>query len=188
MSLRRRCISVTAFSVADPTLLLHGAIYSVLVDPGLKVPSPSAKAARETATALVVYCGNPQSPPEMFSAFAKKLTSSISCCFVSKQTIKLKKEAMWGHYHKLRSSDSVRSDWIKFVQESVGRTPSPVFYQHAIHEVFKCLIKCEYPVASDDETGCNKEITREEENVLRYVFSRQKFRTHTIFAESHTCI
>ena len=76
---------------------------------------------------------------------------------------------MWGHYHKLRSSDSVRSDWIKFVQESVGRTPSPVFYQHAIHEVFKCLIKCEYPVASDDETGCNKEITREEENVLRYV-------------------
>ena len=50
----------------------------------------------------------------------KKLTSSLSCCFVSKQTIK----AMWGHYHTLRSSDSVRSDWITFVQESVCRTPS----------------------------------------------------------------
>ena len=68
----RRYISDTAFYVADPTLLLHGAIYSVLVDPGFKVPSPSAKAARETATTLIAYCGNPQSPPEMFSAFAKK--------------------------------------------------------------------------------------------------------------------
>ena len=95
-------------------------IYSVLVDPGFKVPSHPSKASRETATALIAYCGNPQSPPEMFSAFAKKLTSSLSCCFVSKQTIK----AMWGHYHTLRSSDSVRSDWIKFVQESVCRTPS----------------------------------------------------------------
>ena len=48
--------------------------------------------ARETTTALIAYCGNPQSPPEMCSAFAKKLTSSLSCCFVSKRTIKLKKE------------------------------------------------------------------------------------------------
>ena len=66
---------------------------------------------------------------KFFSAFAKKLTSSLSCCFVSKQTIKLKKEAMWGHYHTLRSSDSVRSDWIKFVQECVCRTPSPSPFQ-----------------------------------------------------------
>ena len=116
---RRRCISDTAFYVADQTLLLHGAICSVLVDPGFKVPSPLAKAARETATALIAYCSNPQLPPEMFSAFAKKLMSSLSCCFVSKRTIKLKKEAMWGHYHTLRSSDSVRSDWFKFVQDGV---------------------------------------------------------------------
>ena len=42
-------------------------------------------------------------------------------------------------------------------------------YQYGMHEVFKCLIKCEYPVARDDGAACNKAITREEENALRYV-------------------
>ena len=54
---------------------------------------------------------------------------------------------MWGHYRQLRSSEAFRLDWVKFVQESVKRTPSPVFFQYVTHELFKCLIKEEWIVA-----------------------------------------
>ena len=71
----------------------------------------------------------------------------------------------------MRSSEAFQLDWVKFVQESVKRTPSPVFFQYVTHEVFKCLIKEEYPVPDHDgnKNGESKEITREEENALRYV-------------------
>ena len=130
----------------DPVLLLHGAIQSLLLDPGFNVPSPSAEAARITATILITYCGNPLSPPDLFSALARKLSSALACCFVSKQTI------------------AFQLDWVKFVQESVKRTPSPVFCQYVTHEVFKCLIKEEYPVPDQDgnKNGESKEMTREE--------------------------
>lgn len=68
--------------------------------------------------------------------------------FVAKQqTMKLRKEAMWGHYHQLRSSAVFHSEWAKFVQESVEIAPSPVLYQQVTHEVFKSLIKAHYPIA-----------------------------------------
>lgn len=102
----------------DSTLQLHGAIVSVLKDPGFKVPSSLAEAARETATALTLYCDNPQSPPDLFSKLSRKITSDLSSCFVSRRTLKLKKEAMWGNYHQLRSSAQFCSDWLGFVQEA----------------------------------------------------------------------
>ena len=45
-------VAVIDVGNADSTLLLCGAIHGVLLDPGFKVPSPLAKAAQETATAL----------------------------------------------------------------------------------------------------------------------------------------
>ena len=44
-----------------------------------------------------------------------------------------------------------RLDWIKFIQESVKRTPSPVFFQYVTHELFKCLIKEEWIVADGEK-------------------------------------
>ena len=76
-------VAIIIYTV-DPVLLLHGAIQCVLLDPGFNVPSPSAEAARITATILITYCGNPLSPPDLFSAFARKLSSALTCCFVSK--------------------------------------------------------------------------------------------------------
>jgi hypothetical protein len=139
------------------------------LDPGFKVPSPLAVAAHETATTLTTYCGDPLSAPDLFHTFGKKLVSALSSCFLSKRTVKLQREAMWGQYHSLRSSASFRDDWVHFVQEAVGRTPSPIFFQHVTHEVFKYLIKAEYPIAETNRSSSNKEMTREEENVLRYV-------------------
>ena len=63
---------------------------------------------------------------------------------------------MWGHYHQLRSSEAFRLDCIKFVRESVKRTSSPVFFQYVTHELFKCLIKEEYPVADGNKSGESK--------------------------------
>jgi hypothetical protein len=65
--------------------------------------------------------------------------------------------------------------WIDFIQGSIGILPSCAFYQHVTHEVFKSLVKFKYPISAElDSTGRNDEnasqnLTREEENALRYV-------------------
>ena len=155
--------------VIDPSELLHGAIQSILLDPGFKVPSPLAAAAHETAATLTTYCGDPLCAPDLFRSFGTKLTAALSSCFIVKQTIKQQREAMWGQYHSLRSSPSFRDDWIDFVKEAVGRTPSPIFFQHVTHEIFKRLIKAEYPITETNTPIGNKQMTTEEENALRYV-------------------
>ena len=76
---------------------------------------------------------------------------------------------MWGQYHSLRSSASFRGDWIEFVEAAVGRTPSPIFFQHVTHEMFKCLIKTEYPITETNRPIGNRKLTTEEENALRYI-------------------
>ena len=69
----------------------------------------------------------------------------------------------------LRTSTSFHSDWVHFVRAAVKRTPSPIFYQHVTHEVFKTLVKLEYPCVEGGSDAAVKSICREEENVLRYV-------------------
>ena len=88
-------------ATVDSTLLLCGAIHGVLHDPGFTVPPPLAKAAQETASALMTYCNSPESTPDLFGTFAMWLMTELSHCFVVKQTMKLQKEAMWGHFHQL---------------------------------------------------------------------------------------
>ena len=149
--------------------MLREAILCVLQDPGFEVPSPAAASARETASAITTYCGEPHLAPEPFKVFASKLVNSLKTCFVSGRTLRLQKEAMWGAYHMLRTSTSFHSDWVHFVRAAVERTPSPIFYQHVTHEMFKMLVKLEYPCVESGSDAAVKSISREKENVLRYV-------------------
>ena len=128
--------------------MLLGAIQSVVVDPGFQVPSVLAATSRETA-ALLSAC----SKATAFEVFATRLITNLKSCFVSHRTLKLQIEAMWGSYHLLRTTSSFQEDWISFVQTAVQRTPSPTFFQHVAHEVFKALIKLHYSLNVQESEG-----------------------------------
>jgi hypothetical protein len=134
-----------------------------------KVKSPLATAAQETASSLLKYCGNPPYP-DLFLNFSDDLVKGLATCFIQKKIFKLKKEVMWGHYHIHRSSATFHKMWSDFVEKAVRTKPSPIFYQHITHEVFKELVKKEYPVSDSESTAINTtQFTREHENTLRYV-------------------
>ena len=106
-------------------------------------------------------------PPEVFSSFACTLVASLRSCVSSApgNAIKKQKEAMWSSYHALRCTRKFRDVWEQFVVTAVGRKPSPIFFQHITHEVFKQLIKEQFEICeSADKHVC--ELTREEENAL----------------------
>ena len=143
-----------------------GAIRSV--SDNFKVPSPIAIAAQETASQLLLYCGN-HPYPSLFCTFSRKLISELELCFTKKKSFKREKEDMWGTYHQHRSSADFHQKWVQFVQQAIDKTPSPAFYQHVTHEVFKSIIKLKYPIQESNSDVSGTHLTREEENALRYV-------------------
>lgn len=70
---------------------------------------------------------------------------------------RIKKQRMWEHYHKMRSSQSFRESWITFLK-ALGCEAIPVFYQFVTDSQ---LIKLRYRVASvqlaDDEVSLDFE-------------------------------
>ena len=53
---------------------------------------------------------------------------------------------MWGLYHKLRTSPSFKAQWTIFGMKAIGKNPPVGFYQFVTHEIFKQMIKEEFPV------------------------------------------
>ena len=136
-------------------------------DPGFSTSSKAAEEAKATASMLLSLCNH--EPPEVFSSFACTLVASLRSCVSSApgSAIKKQKEAMWSSYHPLRCTRNFCDVWEQFVVTAVGRKPSPIFFQHTIHEVFKQLIKEQFEMGESADKHV-REPTREEENALRY--------------------
>lgn len=81
---------------------------------------------------------------------------------------------MESSYHALRCTCKFRVVWEQFVVTAVGRKPSPIFFQHITHEVYKQLIKEQFELGESAEKHVC-ELTREEKNALRYT-ARYVFR------------
>ncbi len=146
--------------------ILEKVVESVLREGRFQFSTPSAKCARDTAAALIA-CRSSQ--PDLFHQFSRYLTTTLKKCFVNThKTNILKKAKMWGMYHQLRTSDSFKKEWRLFVEKSVQLDMSAAFYQYVTHEVFKELIKSEYPVFSANAASLPP-LTNIEENALRYV-------------------
>ena len=74
---------------------------------------------------------------------------------------------MWGRYHKLRSSESYRTTWSKFLKALGCEAAGPIFYQFVTDSLMQQLIKLHYPImvqSTDDEVG----IDYEERCTIRY--------------------
>ena len=130
-------------------------------------------AAVKTAQALEDWWKKSPSNLEVLKEFFHILYVRLNACFACcRSTLQLRKERMWGSYHRLRSAETFVRDWQKFLSVSVKMKAFPSFYQFVVHTVFKELIKMHYPVSFGE---CNKTelpsrpLTCEEQNALRYV-------------------
>ena len=74
---------------------------------------------------------------------------------------------MWGQYHQLRTSQQFLSDWKNFLSEITEIVPSAAFIQHVTHEVFKQIIKVQFPPTTASKTL--PPLTDIEVNALHYV-------------------
>ena len=138
-----------------------------------EVESEYTSAALKTALALEEWWKESPANREKLFSFAHVLVVCLRACFPCKHSsLQLRKERMWGAYHRLRTADTFVSDWRTFLVESIRLKAFPAFYQFVTHHIFKELIKVEYAVNA--EAGCHQEspsrpLTHEEQNALRYV-------------------
>ena len=167
--------SCVIFSFADPIHLLNVAVKSVLSDGRFALASPQAAASIKIASALNELWGDQPHKHQSSKIFALYLVTQLKTCFQSKvKSLHLRRERMWGMYHQLRTSDTFRCKWNKFLESSVCVSSSPCFCQYVTNEVFKELIKLEFPLLSvaEDITSCQPKgspLTQIEKNALRYV-------------------
>ena len=96
------------------------------------------------------------------------MVSSLESCFQAcrSRSKHIKSEKVWGHYHVLRTSSSYKELWNQILASS----GNPTFYQFVTHEIFKQLLKREFPVVSDTTKEAESQaLMIEEENALQYV-------------------
>ena len=149
------------------------AVVAVRAEEMFEVETEYTSAALKTALALEEWWKGSHSNREILTSFAHVLRVRLDACFpCCWSTLQLKKERMWGAYHRFRTADTFVHDWRVFLTKSVNMKAFPVFYQFVTHAMFKELIKAHYPVLNNtdvaDETP-SRPLTHVEQNALRYV-------------------
>ena len=93
---------------------------------------------------------------------------------------------MWGKYHNLRISSSYIEMWEKIVKEAGVSDPTPTFYQHTGHTVFKEVVKIRHPLNTSSSQMAPQPlpINHMEANALRY-FSGKLYE-HNVNTASYT--
>ena len=149
------------------------AVEKVKEDELFKVESEYTSAALKTAQALEDWWKKSPSNLELMQEFSRILYVRLNACFAChRSTLQMRKERMWGSYHRLRSAETFVHDWRKFLSVTVKVKAFPSFYQFVTHTVFKELVKVHFPVhcgESNETEHPSRSLTHEEENALRYV-------------------
>ena len=142
------------------------AVESILKEPRFKLENEAAKTAYQLACVILE---SKDAYQESIIRFTNAFEEKLKTCFITThKTKKLKQEKMWGQYHQLRTSQQFLSDWKNFLSEITEIVPSAAFIQHVTHEVFKQIIKVQFPPT----TAASKTLpplTDIEVNALRYV-------------------
>ena len=138
-----------------------------------EVETEYTSAALKTALALEEWWKGSHSNREILTSFAHVLRVRLDACFpCCRSTLQLKKERMWGAYHRFRTADTFVHDWRVFLTKSVNMKAFPAFYQFVTHAMFKELIKAHYPVLNNTDVADempSRPLTHVEQNALRYV-------------------
>ena len=142
---------------------------AALNDSGFKIGSTSASSALKTAEELALWLEQADNQ-QAASAFAKQLSTSLTKCLVTEgcQSEKLRREKMWGQYHKCRTSDIFKMNWHAFLEAATSTPPCPILYQYLTDAIFKERIKDKYHIRPAPENAEQLCLTFEETNGLRY--------------------
>lgn len=110
-------------------------VEAVRLDEMFEVESEYTSAALKTALALEEWWKESPANREKLFSFAHILVVRLRACFPCKHSsLQLRKERMWGAYHRLRTADTFVSDWRTFL-ESVRLKAYPAFYQFVTHHI-----------------------------------------------------
>ena len=117
--------------------MLKSAIESVLSDEGFDISTEKAQRARSTADRLLKWIERNDGAAVVFaSSLVRKVQE---CCTHPRGvTCHTFKERMW---EKLCSSDEFRTDWLTFLQSSIGFQGSAIFYQFTTKVIMEQIIK-----------------------------------------------
>ena len=176
MRLKTTCfpISNQSFLPLDEPELLTLALQQVKAG---TVSSSSAVAARETASSLLVVCGQPG-----YAQFAKRLVKALMSCCMTPYSGKREREVMCGKFHQLRCSASFKLMWAKYLKEvtdtrhvlstqseatSTLDTATLQFAQTVSQQIFERLVIKRFAVSEKDKC-IPTQLSHMELNVVRY--------------------
>ena len=149
------------------------AVEAVQKDEVFQVESDYTSAALKTSLALQEWQKQSSANYMKLSSFAHILIVRLRACFPCNHTsLQLRKERMWGAYHRLRTANTFVSEWRLFITNSIGLKAFPSFYQFVTQHIFKELMKETYRVveiSQHDYESPGHPLTYEEQNALRYV-------------------
>ena len=147
---------------------MRNAIQQVLMNDGFKIPSPSAKAAVETAEKLLEWCSQTENN-EAFGQFTLDLLEELETCFKSCcRSLQRRREKMWNQLIRIRTSPEFRAKWSTFLSSSISVTASPIFYEFVVDSAFNTLLKKHHKIDMPEEDSIEVSLDYEEKNSLRY--------------------
>lgn len=102
--------------------------------------------------------------------FEDQVLKRMKNCFEGGASSSVRREKVWGKYHKLRSSDAYREFWKAFlVIVGCETVDDPAFYQYISHHMFKRCLMEHFPLNNHPQTSVAiPSLTFEEKNVIRY--------------------
>ena len=146
------------------------AVESVLHEPRFCVPSQNSAIVLNLASSLCIWMKSVENDHKL-NSFTSKMVTGMRKCFQHSKDNKLKKDKMWGLYHSMRTSSSFETEWMEFLNLSIGMGPSPFFCQHVTDFMFEELIEADYSVKKKQtiEDSTIETLTVLQQNALRYV-------------------
>ena len=166
--------------------IVRACISSLLEEPELLVDTPRNVATREAAKKLlhvIIMDGN----LEVFDAFAQKLVKSIQGTFPAStsELSEKKSEKMLSQFHTFRI-EKLEQLWKKELYSRLGwlDVQDPILEQRTSQIVFEKLMAGQFCSATVSKKCENvKQLTADEENILRYVAGYVPFKLMKRFEE-----
>ena len=148
---------------------LKTALQALLKDSGFQIPSQSAKDAHLAASGVLEWLATPENAV-LAAPISQGIMAALSKCLPQGSTSsRAKRERMWGKFHHTRTSTEFKKLWTRLMELSIGKSASPIFYQHITDVIFKTMIKCHFPV---NPVACQAHdvppLDYQESNALRY--------------------
>ena len=163
MSVKFRAAGVTARPRRLKTGMLRRAVSSVVEDQSFHIAVEPAATALRTAKNVLEWADTNK---EDFLSFEELLCSTIRPCLRDQRVSKASKECMWRNFHQIRTLESFRLSWCKFLTSQVKVASLPAFYQAVTDNFFKEMILIQ--AAEEPDLQPVQPITYEDANVIRY--------------------